>query len=202
MFKRLILFCGAIILSISVFAGIPGFSSMKGWVVIAKENPAFTGVLFCMKDDVLQVAGGNAGYIRTEKSYRSYTLTVEWRWIGQKGNSGVLVDMQMPDGVWPTCYQAQLKVGAAGDIICMNGLPANECTDTVKFTVPKKLTANEKPHGEWNQIKIVSKDDTLTIYVNGELQNKITGKSATGGFIGFQAEGQAMEFRNLVIRGR
>mgnify|MGYP003608486347 FL=1 len=125
---------------------------------------------------------------------------MEWRWTKVAANSGVLIHIQPNDTVWPKCFQVQQKADAAGDIICMNGLWANECTDKVKFTVPKMKPSNEKPLGEWNTMKIISKNGTLEVYINGELQNKITGMTAKKGFIGFQAEGKPMEFRNLKIQ--
>jgi len=48
-------------------------------------------------------------------------------------------------------------------------------------------------------IKVISKDKTLKVFVNGVLQNSITGLTASTGFIGFQNEGKPLEFRNLSI---
>jgi len=93
----------------------------------------------------------------------------------------------------------QQKADAAGDIICMNGLWAKECTDSVKFTVKKLLPSNEKPLGEWNSMRIICKKNTLKVYVNGILQNNLTGLTAKKGFIGFQNEGTPLEFRKLMI---
>ena len=153
-----------------------------------------------MDSGVLKISDASAGYLRTKKTYKNFTLTVEWRWTKVAANSGVLIHIQPNDTVWPKCFQVQQKAEAAGDIICMNGLWANECADKVKFTVPKMNPSNEKPLGEWNAMKIISKNGTLEVYINGELQNKITGMTAKKGFIGFQAEGKPMEFRSLKIK--
>jgi hypothetical protein len=117
-----------------------------------------------------------------------------------KNNGLVLLHIQKNDSVWPKCYQVQQKADTAGDIICMNGLWATECTDKVKFTIPKMQTSNEKPAGEWNSMEVLSKNGTLTVYINGTLQNKVTGLTKTKGFIGFQAEGREMEFRQMEIK--
>lgn len=116
------------------------------------------------------------------------------------GNSGVLLHIQKNDSVWPKCYQVQQKANAAGDIICMNGLWATECTDKVKFTIPKMQTSNEKPAGEWNSMEVLSNNGTLTVYINGVLQNKVTGLTKSKGFIGFQAEGRELELRQMEIK--
>ena len=153
-----------------------------------------------MEDGLLQITGISSGYLRTKKNYTDFELTTEWRWTKTLGNSGVLVHIQQKDTVWPQCYQVQQKASDSGDIICMNGLWAKECTDSVKFTVKKLQPSNEKPLGEWNLIKVISKDKTLKVYVNGLLQNNITGLTASTGFIGFQNEGKPLEFRNLTIK--
>jgi len=60
--------------------------------------------------------------------------------------------------------------------------------------------SNEKPIGEWNSMKVICKDNTLKVFVNGQLQNDITGLTASNGYIGFQNEGKPLEFRNLSIK--
>lgn len=175
-------------------------SDAANWVYVINNKALEPTALFAMDNGVLKISDVSAGYLRTQKTYKNFTLTVEWRWTKVAANSGVLIHIQPNDTVWPKCFQVQQKADAAGDIICMNGLWANECTDKAKFTVSKMKPSNEKPLGEWNTMKIISKNDTLEVYINGELQNKITGMTAKKGFIGFQAEGKPMEFRNLKIK--
>jgi len=175
------------------------FSKSANWTVVLSDKSVNPSSIFNLKDNVLYVNKGCAGYIRSNKQYANYTLKLEWRWLAAKGNSGVLLHIQKVDSVWPRCFQVQQKMDSAGDIICMNGLWANECTDKVKFTVAKMNQSSEKPIGEWNSMEVLSKNGTLTVYINGELQNKVTGLTKSKGFIGFQAEGQAIEYRNLVL---
>ena len=84
-----------------------------------------------MDNGVLQITGVSSGYLRTKKAYSDYELNTEWRWTKVFANSGVLVHIQGNDTVWPVCYQVQQKAGDAGDIICMNGSWAKECTDSL-----------------------------------------------------------------------
>jgi len=172
----------------------------QNWMCILNDKSLNPGDVFRMKDGLLQISGASSGYLRTKKSYSNFELNVEWRWTKVLGNSGVLVHIQAKDTIWPVCYQVQQRADAAGDIICMNGLWAKECTDSVKFTVKKLQTSNEKPLGEWNTIKIISKNKTIKVWVNGVLQNSITGLTVSKGFIGFQNEGKPLEFRNLQIK--
>ena len=172
----------------------------SNWAYVLKDKTIAPTDVFKMEDGLLQITGISSGYLRTKKSYSDFELITEWRWTKTLGNSGVLVHIQQKDTVWPQCYQVQQKASDAGDIICMNGLWAKECTDSVKFTVKKLQPSNEKPLGEWNLIKVISKDKTLKVFVNGVLQNSITGLTVSSGFIGFQNEGKPLEFRNLSIK--
>ena len=189
---------------------VPSFAQSKSqfftakdasnWLYILNDKKLNVNEVFKMKEGVLYISGESSGYLRTKKKYTNFTLNLKYRWTKVLANSGVLVYIQQKDTVWPACYQVQQKADAAGDIICMNGLWAKECTDSVKFTVKKMQTSNEKPLGEWNSMKIISKNQTLKVWVNGLLQNNISGLTVSNGFIGFQNEGKPIEFSNLTIK--
>ena len=169
------------------------------WVYVIQNKSMEPSSVFKMENGILELTGASSGYLRTTKTYSDYILKLEWRWTKKAGNSGVLVNIQAKDSIWPVCYQIQQKANAAGDIICMNGLWAKQCTDKVKFTVNKLKPSNEKALGEWNTMKIVSKKNSLKVFINGELQNHITELTNNKGFIGFQSEGVPLEFKNLSI---
>ena len=172
----------------------------SNWLYILQDKGLVPSQVFKMKDGVLNISGASNGYLRTRKSYSNYTLKMEWRWTKELGNSGVLVHIQPRDTIWPVCYEVQLRAGDAGDMLCLNGLWAKETTDSQMITVNKYKPSNEKPLGEWNAMEIVSKKDTLRVYINDELQNQITGLAVYKGFIGFQSEGKPLEIRNLYIK--
>jgi hypothetical protein len=175
-------------------------SDTANWVYILNDKSLHPLDVFKMDSGVLKISGLSSGYLRTKKSYKNYTLKLEWRWLKSPGNSGVLVHIQPKDSIWPVCYQVQQKTNAAGDIICMNGLWAKECKDSVKFTVNKLKPSNEKPLGEWNAMEIICTNDKISVFVNGELQNEITGLTVRSGTIGLQNEGKPLEFRNFTIK--
>ncbi len=177
------------------------FNDFQKWNVVLKDKNTKPDEVFMFSGNVLTIGTASNGYIRTKKLYSSYTLQLEWRWVNQPGNGGVLLHIQSPDSVWPVCYQVQQKVNAVGDLICMNGLKATQCVDAVKFTVPKKMPSSEMPAGEWNKLMIQVKKDNITVYLNGVLQNSISGLSVNKGYIGFQAEGgKPMEIRNYKLK--
>jgi hypothetical protein len=175
-------------------------NDVSNWEYIIKDASLNPSEIFRMENGTLKISGVSSGYLRTKKSYSNYTLKLEWRWTKSLGNSGVLIHIQPKDTIWPVCYQVQQKTDAAGDIICMNGLWAKECTDSVKFTVTKKSASNEKVLGEWNTMEVICKKKNITVFVNGILQNKISGLTVNKGFIGFQNEGIPIEFRNITIK--
>ena len=58
---------------------------------------------------------------------------------------------------------------------------------------------SEKPTGEWNQMVIQCRADTIQVWVNDELVNFGYNCSATSGQIAIQAEGAPVEFRRVDI---
>lgn len=204
MYTRLIFLLATCLLPFSVFSKTEkntknDFDSSQ-WEYVIKDKTLDPATVFLFEKNVLKISGISSGYIRTKKAYKNYVLSLEWRWTQKAGNSGVLVHIQPKDTIWPVCYQVQQKAQAAGDIICMNGLWAKECTDSVKFTVAKKLDSNEKKPSEWNNMKVICRKNKITVYINGVFQNEITGLTSNKGFIGFQNEGTPLEFRNVEIK--
>ena len=174
--------------------------NLSNWTFYLKDPKANPDTVFKVVDGKIVISGFPVGYIRTKTKYSDFNLKLEWRWTNVLANSGVLLHTQNPDSVWPECYQVQLKAGDAGDIICMNGLNAKECTDKVKFTIKKSKKSNEKELAQWNSVEIICLKNTMEVYINGELQNKATELTANEGFIGFQGEGKPLEIRNIVIK--
>lgn len=138
-------------------------------------------------------------------------------------NSGVLVHSQgdhVPAGYgWPRSLECQLAEGNAGDFWVIGGVETDQWRTTKARAVAEaasgdekaqkqastlrrvlKLKASsEKPAGEWNTYEIVCRADTVTVTVNGVEQNRATGVSVQEGHICLQAEGAAVEFRNVKI---
>ncbi len=65
--------------------------------------------------------------------------------------------------------------------------------------VNKISASSEKPVGEWNMMEVTCKENTIEVSVNGVLQNKGTGISASKGHICLQSEGKEIEFRNVFL---
>jgi hypothetical protein len=58
----------------------------------------------------------------------------------------------------------------------------------------------QKPAGEWNEWRIIIEGDKASFWCNGQKAWDATNLVPERGYVGLQAEGAAMEFRNLRIR--
>lgn len=176
----------------------------KGWYFAIETPGVAPEEVFIVKDGTIHITDKSFGYMCTDKSYDNYRLDMEWRCVGGPGNGGVFVNTQptVSGARWPEALQIQVRTGVTGDVILMEKAMTNEhkqITSGKATTVVKKEDSNEKPIGEWNTLSILCENGTVTVYVNGLLQNKVTGATPAVGRIGIQAEQKTMEFRNLVL---
>ena len=173
--------------------------SFSGWTFVSRDTNGPAAAIWSVTNGVIACEGKPNGYARTLETYHDYRLHVEWRWPDGPGNSGVFLHVNPPDKVWPLCYEAQLQAGSAGEIRCNSGSLVHELTTENPRSVPRRVPGTEKPAGEWNSYDILCRSNTVTIRVNGTLQNEITGASVDSGAIGLQAEGKPVEFRNIFL---
>ncbi|HKW28267.1 MAG TPA: DUF1080 domain-containing protein [Verrucomicrobiae bacterium] len=180
---------------IEVFNG----KDLSGWTFVSKDTNKPTASIWSVTNEVIMCQGKPNGYARTLQTYRDYRLHVEWRFPAGPGNSGVFLHVNPPDKVWPYCFEAQLLSGDAGEIRCNGGSKANGTTAEHPNFLPRQQPSSEKPVGGWNSYDIVCRSNTITVRVNGVLQNEVTGTSVSSGAIGLQAEGKPVEFRNVEL---
>ena len=174
-----------------------------GWKFFMRSN-SVPEKTWSITNGVIHCTGRPLGYLRTEKSYHDYRLTVEWRFVKvarHADNTGVLVDMQLPDKVWPRCIECQGQNQKQGDFWLQGGATADGFRGNGRkpVHVPMNGAPNEKPVGEWNTCQIIANGDTVEFTVNGRAMNKITGCNVSSGFIGFQSEGAEIEVRKVFL---
>ncbi len=181
---------------------------LDNWVIYTDDASVNPDSYYYVKDGFIENTGVPMGYMRTKKSYSNYRLHVEWRYPEKPTNSGILLHAFGPDAIWIKHYQAQLKYMKAGDFI-INAVDESAqvgdslyvSTEEVKELIPKMHESNEyEAGGEWNSYDIVCKDNTIKISVNGLLQNVASNCSRSEGYIGLQAEGSKIQFRNIWIK--
>ena len=176
--------------------------NLDGWTPFA-DGLADASSVFSVQNGVIRVHGKPFGFIRTNKKYSDFRLHVEWKYPGESINSGIFLFVQDDMKLWPNAVECQLMKGKVGDFVLLGGsniaefkLPAG--AKRPKFPVVKRFgESNENPAGEWNNADIICKDGSITVFINGTLQNKATGSSNKSGYIALQSEGGEIHFRNV-----
>ncbi|MDA1266363.1 MAG: DUF1080 domain-containing protein, partial [Planctomycetota bacterium] len=184
---------------IALFNGL----DLTGWTHHLRGEDADPDEVWSVAGGSLRCEGKPAGYIRTEADYTNYELTLEWRFLPERGagNSGVLLRMTGEDKVWPKSIESQLMSRNAGDIWNIDQFPMLvDPARTEGRRTKKLLPTNEKPFGEWNRYRIRLDKGELTIAVNGALQNSARFCEEVAGKICLQSEGAYIEFRNIALR--
>jgi len=191
--------------SIELFNG----QDLDNWNIIVSTEDVEPSELFYVEDGLLNTIGVPFGYIRTKESYSNYKLHLEWRWIGEPSNSGVLINVQGEDLIFPHCVECQLKNSNAGDIVLMGkgaGITIRDSFYTVTseenryLVIPKFEESSEYPAGQWNSYDITSLDGEIEVMVNGVLQNSGIDMTPSEGNIALQSEGSPIQFRNINLQ--
>ncbi len=188
--------------TIALFNG----KDFTGWTYVLRDSDAKLSDVWSVRDGAIICKGRPVGYLRTEKDFENYVLTLEWRWApGSKGgNSGVLVHTSTPGaiGIWPKSIEVQLAAGNAGDFwVIGTDLDVPNEQQRKKGRRYLNLTDDsEKPVGQWNRMEITCRGNEIIVKVNGELVNHATNCSVTRGAISLQSEGAEIHFRNIRLR--
>ena len=197
--------------SIDLFNG----RDLTGWHidVPAMDNDAEIQSPFIVREGMLVSLGTPGGHIITDSVYQDYRLDVEYRFVGEPGNCGVLIHASTPRALYdmfPKSIEVQMMHENAGDFWCIVEditVPDMEqrrgpkaewgIVEGKKRRIVNLTDGSEKPVGEWNTMVIECLDDTIMVWVNGVLVNHGYDCTATKGQIALQAEGSEVEFREL-----
>ncbi len=182
--------------------------------------------VFRVEDGTIHVSGTEYGYVITKRSFREYRLRAEFRGgegtfgnrAGKARDSGILYHVQGMDKIWPRSVELQIQEGATGDFWMTDG-GAITGRDGTRVTGPPGRALPiprfgkgawrdvagyrdpngevERPRGEWNEVELVVRGDTVRHYVNGKLVNEGTAPFPRDGKILFQSEGAEIWFRNI-----
>jgi hypothetical protein len=172
-----------------------------GWTFYMRDNADPTKT-WSVTNAAIHCSGRPNGYLRSEKPYRDYELTVAWRFVRvatNADNTGVLVHMQSPDQLWPACVQYQGKFAKQGDFILMNGAESKEHLGKDASASLPRRGGRENPVGQLNYCKVICRGNTVEAYLNGERVNETTECTVSGGYIGFQCEGGEYEIEKVSL---
>lgn len=199
--------------TISLFNG----NDLKNWHIDVPAMDTLNTLKspFLIRDGMLVSLGTPQGHIITNKNYKNYRLEVDYRFVGEPGNCGVLVHASIPRSLYnmfPKSIEVQMMHENAGDFWC---IVENIKTDDMvsrrgpeeewgitegKLRRIRNLTnGSENPLGEWNSMVIECLGDQIKVWVNGELVNHGYDSTANEGQIAIQAEGAEVEFKKIKL---
>lgn len=133
---------------------------------------------------VIKLSGGGKPHLGTVDEFANFEMRFEWRAKREKYNSGFFI--RSPKNLGKN--QLNLAKGSEGKFV--GG----------KLQGSIGVPDLQKPAGQWSEWRVLVVDDMVTFWCNGQLAWKGTGLEPVKGYIGLQAEGAPLEFRNLRIR--
>ncbi len=153
---------------------------LTGWAV---EN----GGEFKVVDGLLTVTGqGGNGWLRTEGKWKDFELSFEWKTEAEKYDSGFFFRALPRGKPWPRVgYQIQIARGDEGRGVGLENAPHAAAQVKVK---------------EWNSFVLMAKGAVVSLKVNGKEAWTAEDKFPQEGHLGIQAEGHAIQFRNLKLK--
>jgi hypothetical protein len=150
-----------------------------------------TGTLVCQ---------GNGGHdwLRWDKEMGDLIFHVEWRFTPNpdkpRYNSGIFVRNSADAKIW---HQAQTG-GGSGGYLFGDTLVGGEVK---RVNLSKQVTDKRvKPAGEWNTYEITCKGKDITLWVNGGVTCEWHDCEVPRGYVGLEAEGYRIEFRNVKVK--
>ena len=184
---------------------------LGGWDYFLIDPNSKMSDVWSVQDGILICQGEPMGYLYTNKDFKNFKLTVEWRWAPETkpGNSGVLMRITGKSTMLPNCVEAQLASGSAGDMYGFQGFKIDgnpsrksEVHDhdlAGHLRALGKIEGNEKEPGQWNKYEITANGDNITLVVNGKQVNEATSCDVRAGKIGLQSEGGEIHFRTVKL---
>jgi hypothetical protein len=109
-------------------------------------------------------------------------------------NSGVFARNSKEGTLW---QQAQAGDGSGGYLFgntLVKGVAQR--VDLRERTKPSRV----KPAGEWNTFELTASGPVLRLWVNGAVTSEMSALEVSRGYLGFEAEGFRVEFRNVKLK--
>jgi hypothetical protein len=177
--------------------------SFQGWTRVAIPPEKALDPVSQWKVDKARrivICEGDRGHewLRYDRELADLILHVEWRFDKREGlkgyNSGVFIRNSADGRVW---HQAQVGAGNDGYLFGQTLLDAK--LTEMRFS-PKPKVNHIKPPGEWNTYEVRCQGPQITLWVNGEVSSEFTAPEVLKGYLGLEAEGFRIEFRNLKLK--
>lgn len=135
-----------------------------------------------VQDGVIRLTGGGSPHLATQWDFGDFDARFEWKAMKKGYNSGFFVRTVRDKGV----NQINLAEKAAGNFMGAKGGPA----------VPDL----QKAPGQWNEWRVLAEGDKLTFWANGKKAWELAGFKPARGYLGWQAEAAAIDFKNIRVK--
>jgi hypothetical protein len=135
-------------------------------------------------DGLLTACGDSAGYLTSDRSYKNFVLSIEFK-CGADTNSGVFVRSTQESGGYEVQIWRQQPAGYNTGAIVGTAKTAREYTFKAD---------------EWNRYQITANGDHLVVVLNGETTLDIHDTSFAEGQLRLQYQQFPIAFRNIKIR--
>ena len=193
-------------LFVLLIGAVPASAENKTTALFNGENLSNWTIVndgqFSVEDGLLKVNRGT-GWLRSNQTFRDFTLVLEVRFGEARANSGIFVrtgpTSNDDENGWPNNgYQVQ----------CMDALDVEHPFATMieygassfeQLYDLSKLEAAKKPTGEWNHLEITCRGENLAARLNGEVVTLAQGVAKLSGHVGIQGENGLLEFRKIEI---
>jgi hypothetical protein len=148
----------------------------------------------------LLICEGNHGHelLRYNQEYADVIFHAEFRFVpienGKGYNSGVIVRANADGTIW---HQAQAGESGAGWLFA--NTPVNGQPQRIMLRTQLKED-RMKPAGQWNVYEVTAKGNKLSLWVNGGVTSEMPNLEVSKGFVGLEAEGYRVEFRNIKVK--
>lgn len=147
---------------------------LTGWKHIGKGS-------FAVEDGALVTQAGMGLLYYEARSFRDYTIEVEWKVTNKCNNSGIFV--RFPEKPENTGYAVTHGYEIQIDDCDKKGLKVQTGSAYDQFAATKIAS---KPAGEWNKYQITIVGQHYTVVLNGEKVNEFDGIRGIEGYIGLQ----------------
>ncbi|HTS65553.1 MAG TPA: DUF1080 domain-containing protein [Candidatus Acidoferrales bacterium] len=177
--------------------------SLKGWTRIPIPpidglKPKLQWRVDAAQHALICAGDGGHEWLRYDQELGDFVLQVDWRFTPRASeerryNSGIGVRLSRYGELW-----VQAQTGLAGGYL----FGANFIDGAIKsFNLSKQMKENRvKPAGEWNHYEIRVQGGAIALAVNGEVVSEVNDIGLRRGYIGLEAEGYEVTFRNLRLQ--
>lgn len=182
------------------FTSLFNGTDLAGWKATGKKEAweADKAVIACK--------GGGGGWLLTEKEFANFELRLQYK-MPKAGNSGVA--LRAPASGDPAYVGMEIQL--IDDVGWPGKLASWQNTGSIYNVAPAKKI-NNKPVGEWNDMRIVCNGRKVLIEQNGEALvdadlddfqkdfKRHPGLLREKGHVGFQSYNVRVEFKDIFIR--